>query len=61
MVRASSGNGSKPEAGRPGASADLERQIDENLRLLYQQCLEEEMPARLQALLSQLDDDGEPE
>lgn len=50
----------KPGAGRLGASTDIERQIDENLRLIYQQCLEEEMPARLQALLTQLDDDDEP-
>jgi len=60
VVRASSGNGSKPRTGRLGASTDIERQIDENLRLIYQQCLEGEMPARMRALLSQLDDEDEP-
>jgi hypothetical protein len=43
-----------------GADPDIKRQIDENLRLIYQQCLEEEMPAKMQTLLDRLDDEDEP-
>jgi hypothetical protein len=50
----------KRGVGRLCAAADIERQIDENLRLIYQQCVEEEMPERLYSLLSQLEDYDEP-
>jgi hypothetical protein len=35
----------------------IEQQIDENLRLIYRQCLEEGIPDSLRAIVDQLDED----
>jgi len=39
-------------------SQAVEKQIDENLKRLYQQSLEEELPETLRALVARLRDEG---
>lgn len=46
--------GSSTDRGGADVSPGIERQIDENLRLIYHQALEEGVPAPLQALADQL-------
>ncbi len=43
---------------KPAPKTPLERQIDENLRRVYQQALDEAVPDRFLQLLSQLKDQG---
>lgn len=43
---------------KPVPKASLERQIDENLRRVYQQTLEESVPDKFLQLLAQLKEQG---
>jgi hypothetical protein len=47
-----------PRAAKPRVSMAVERQIDENLKKLYTQSLEEELPESLRALVARLRQDG---
>ena len=53
MESRSEQNGSKPGS-RDNVSPGIERQIEENLRLIYQEALEEGIPPTLQALADKL-------
>jgi hypothetical protein len=46
---------------KPRVSAAVERQIDENLKRLYTQSLEEDLPESLRALVERLRQDGAPQ
>jgi len=46
---------------QPRISAAVERQIDENLKRLYTQSLEEDLPESLRALVERLRQDGAPQ
>ena len=43
---------------KPAPKSSLERQIDENLRRVYQQSLDETVPDKFLQLLSQLKEQG---
>lgn len=49
-------NRKRPTAGE--VSQAVEKQIDENLKRLYQQSLEEDLPDTLKALVARLRDEG---
>lgn len=53
----------EPKSTRRQASvpASVERQIDENLKRLYQQQLADDLPDHLKALVAQLREQGHPQ
>ena len=44
--------------GKRKLSSSVEQQINENLKLLYQQQLQEDLPDKLKALVARLRDEG---
>lgn len=46
------------EAAAKGVAPEIARQIDENLKRLYQQQVEQELPPELQALVAKLKSSG---
>jgi hypothetical protein len=50
-----------PKRSKQGVDPEIARQIDENLKRLYQQQVELELPPELQALVDRLRSSGEPD
>lgn len=56
----SSGKNKAPGTAEPVVDPVLQQQIDENLRLLYKECLKDDLSESLQLLVDRLRNGGKP-